>query len=93
MLFENRDGEGQILTEKELTGIMQRTQVDLEFVVVASCYSEFAGKVFLNAGARHVVCIKSGNAIADVSVILFSKTFYKNVYSQKMKICDSFKDA
>jgi hypothetical protein len=55
--------------------------VDLEFVVVASCYSEFAGKVFLNAGARHVVCIKSGNAIADVAVILFSKTFYKNVYS------------
>jgi len=51
--------------ERQLQEIISRSNTDLEFVFVASCYSEFAGKVFLNAGARHVVCVKKGNTIAD----------------------------
>ena len=48
---------------------------------VASCYSEFAGKIFLNAGAKHVICIREGQRIADEAVITFSRDFYSIVFS------------
>ena len=57
---------------------------------MASCYSEFAGKVFFNAGARHVICVKKGNTIADEAVIEFSKCFYHSVFNQNMTVCQSF---
>jgi len=59
-------------------------------VFVASCYSEFAGKIFLNAGARHVICVKGGQQIADQAVITFSKAFYHSVFGQNLTICESF---
>ena len=60
MLFETEDGEGELVSEKTLSEFMQSSNTKLEFVFVASCYSEFAGKIFLNAGAKHVICVKSG---------------------------------
>jgi len=76
-----------------LQDFIQSSNTNLEFVFVASCYSEFAGRIFLNAGAKHVVCVKSGQQIADLAVITFSKAFYNSVFSQTMTICDSFKMA
>jgi hypothetical protein len=80
LLLEYEDGEGEEVSEKQLIDIVRTSNCDLEFVFVASCYSEFAGKVFLNAGARHVICVKSGNTIADEAVIVFSKSFYHSVF-------------
>ena len=76
-----------------LQELIQTTKANLEFVFVASCYSEFAGRIFLNAGAKHVVCVRAGEQIADLAVIAFSKAFYNSVFSQAMSICDSFKMA
>ena len=61
LLLEYEDGEAEEVSEKQLIDIIRQSNADLEFVFVASCYSEFAGKAFLNAGARHVICVKSGN--------------------------------
>jgi hypothetical protein len=29
----------------------------LDFVFMATCYSEFSAEIFLKAGAEHVICI------------------------------------
>ncbi|CDW71451.1 UNKNOWN [Stylonychia lemnae] len=90
LLFETEDGEGELVSEKTLSEFIHSSNTKLEFVFVASCYSEFAGKIFLNAGAKHVICVKSGQQIADLAVITFSKSFYHSVFSQTMTICDAF---
>lgn len=80
LMLEHFDGEAEHLSEEQLGSIIKASKAELEFVFVASCYSEFAGKIFLNAGAKHVICVKSGNQIADDAVILFSKSFYHLVF-------------
>lgn len=65
----------------------------LEFVVVATCHSEFVGKIFLEAGARHVICIKQSKEVSDQAVLTFTETFYDTVFQQNMDICSAFKNA
>ena len=61
--------------------ILESSKAELDFVFVASCYYEFAGKIFQNIGVKHVICVKSGNTIGDDAVIMFSKVFYQLVFS------------
>ena len=81
LLFETEDGEGELVSEKQLQEFISSSNTNLEFVFVASCYSEFAGRIFSNAGAKHVICVKAGQEIADLAVITFSKAFYNAVFS------------
>lgn len=55
-------------------------QCKLDFVVVATCHSEFVGRIFLEAGAEHVVCIRSSDEVADEAVLHFTSTFYSAVF-------------
>ena len=89
-MFETEDGEGELVSERMLQEFIKSSNTHLEFVFVASCYSEFAGRIFLNAGAKHVICVKAGFEIADLAVITFSKIFYYSVFNQNMTICESF---
>jgi hypothetical protein len=66
--------------------------IDLELVVVAACKSEFVGRMFQNAGAHHVICIREGAEILDKSVLIFTKNFYKQIFKGDM-ICDAFEKA
>ena len=81
LLLEYEDGEAEQVSEQQLYEMIQSSHTDIEFVFVASCYSEFAGKVFLKAGVRHVICVKQGNEIGDEAVINFSKSFYRAVFN------------
>lgn len=58
LLFEEEDGEGIFFDEKLLKDTISGFRCMIEFVFVASCTSEFAGQLFLNAGAHHVICVK-----------------------------------
>ena len=49
-------------------------------MVVATCHSEFVGRIFLEAGAEHVVCIKSSDEVADEAVLHFTSTFYSALF-------------
>ncbi len=62
---------------------------NLEFVVVASCHSESAGKTFQKVGIKHVICIDQKKLLLDEAAINFSKTFYGHIYSStgKLSIC------
>ncbi len=88
--MEYEDGEAEEVDEKILVEIIKASNSNLEFVFVASCNSEFAGKIFLAGGARHVICVKQGKEISDEAVIQFSKSFYYSVFCQSMTICASF---
>jgi hypothetical protein len=65
----------------------------LELVFVSSCYSQFAGQIFLNTGARHVVCIKSGYTISDKASLRFSKVFYETLFVKGYNVCSAFEIA
>lgn len=58
LIFETPDGEADLVSEKMLKDLIKQSNTKLEFVYVASCHSEFAGHIFLNAGAKHVICIR-----------------------------------
>jgi len=46
------------LDSEKLEKILKQLQNPLELVFVASCHSEATGKIFQDAGAVHVICIK-----------------------------------
>ncbi len=76
LMLEHTYGEAETVSEEQLKKILESSKAELDFVFVASCYSEFAGKIFQNIGVKHVICIKSGNTIGDDVVIMFSTVFY-----------------
>jgi hypothetical protein len=54
--MEGPDTLGSFLYEKDLKEILHNVQLD--FVFMATCHSEFAAKIFLENGAKHVIGIK-----------------------------------
>ncbi len=61
-----------------------------EFVFVASCHSQFAGQIFHQAGAKHVICVKENYQISDDASIIFTKVFYKALFSSNKTVCEAF---
>jgi len=65
LLLEDSIGKTNYYFEKELEDLVKVRENKFEVVFVSSCHSEFAGKVFLNAGAKHVICISQAEKISD----------------------------
>ena len=59
---------------------------------MASCHSEFAGKIFLASGAKHVICVDYDYKIADEAVLKFTETFYELIFEGE-SVCDAFDHA
>jgi len=68
-------------------------KTNLQFVYVASCHSEEVGKIFLEAGIPHVICISSNQTVLDKAAIEFSKYFYDEVFDSYENICEAYKNA
>jgi hypothetical protein len=67
LLFEKDTGASEFFFEENLKQALEVTDCKrLDFVVVASCHSENAGRVFLNAGVKHVICISKSKTMTDV---------------------------
>jgi len=47
---------------------------------VAACKSEFVGRIFQNAGAKHVICVKEKAEVLDKAVLIFTRSFYKGIF-------------
>ena len=93
LIFEDGLGKTEYYSEKELRDLLTKTGTELECVFVSSCYSEFAGQIFLNAGARHVVCIREGQPVADEAAILFAKVFYRTLFTNSYDVCNAYEMA
>jgi len=39
---------------------------------MAACHSEFAARIFLEAGAHHVIGVKHGDVVSDEAVVTFT---------------------
>jgi len=57
---------------------------------MAACHSEFAAKIFLEAGAHHVIGIDHEKQVLDNAVITFTETFYKKLWKEGSRICQCF---
>lgn len=57
LLFETDEGDSKLVSREQLKKLIKSTCASLDFVFVASCHSEFVGRIFLEAGAKHVICI------------------------------------
>ena len=57
---------------------------------VASCHSEQVGRIFLEAGIPHVICIDQNQTILDKAAIEFSKFFYDEVFDTYRNVCDAY---
>ncbi|CAI2377825.1 unnamed protein product [Moneuplotes crassus] len=90
LLLEDEQCMSHYLYETELKKMIERAQINLEVVFVSSCHSEFAGEVFLNAGAKHVICIKQSEEIADKASLCFSRVFYETLFVKNYTVCASF---
>ena len=53
---------------------------------IASCHSEIIGKIFIGAGAKHVICIGAEDEVMDDAVIVFTEAFYGAILKQNITV-------
>ena len=92
LLFENPEGDGELVSAHQLGEFMKKAKADLDLVFVAACDSQDIGRIFQRNGARHVVCVEQNRFVLDEAAIFFTKTFYADLFSGK-EICAAFYDA
>ncbi len=46
---------------------------------MSACFSLWAGDVFVEAGVKHVICIKQSSKIRDIAALRFTKAFYTSL--------------
>ena len=92
LLFEKENGEGHLINSKTLNQLLLKSVESLDLIVLAACNSEFAGKIFLKCGAKHVICIKKDKEVLDDAAIDFSNHFYSEILNG-VSICKAFDDA
>lgn len=80
LLLEDEHGMSSYLFEQDLKNMIDLLDANFEVVFIASCHSEFAGKVFSNAGARHVISIRGTEKISDVAALKFAQVFYEMLF-------------
>lgn len=92
LLLERENGEGELVSAKQLKKLIRLYSVQLDLVFVAACKSEFVGRIFQNAGVKHVICVREGAEVLDKAVLTFTRKFYKNMLGGTL-ICEAFKKA
>ena len=93
LLLEDEHGMSDYLFEKDLKNMIDMMDAKFEVVFIASCHSEFAGRVFSNAGARHVICIQGTEKISDEATLKFAQVFYEMLFVKQYSPCKSFEIA
>ena len=90
LVLENDKGDSELVSRQQLKKMIKQNKCELEFVFVASCRSEFVGRIFQQAGAKHVICIKNVDKVRDEALITFTDTFYRILLENKEEICKAF---
>ena len=94
LVFENKVGWAELVSEKMLGELLKQCKTDIDLVFVSSCHSEWVGDIFFNAGINHVVWIRESDTISDNASIIFAKAFYQALFSiNSYSICDAFEAA
>ena len=80
LVMETSDCLANYLHADDLKERILKYDSKLDFVFIATCHSEFAAKIFLDAGAKHVIGIKQKDTVRDDAVITFTHRFYSLVW-------------
>ena len=83
LYFENGRSGLHVLKMEELRHILKPGDNKLDFVFVSACYSKATGEAFIQAGVKHVVCVKVDEMIQDSAAISFTRAFYIALLSGK----------
>ena len=75
LLFEDNKWWTVFFSERRIAKILNEFKTDIKLVVMLSCHSERVGRIFFNAGIKHVIWIKETDQIADQAWIYFAKNF------------------
>lgn len=90
LLFESLNGQSVKMDSELLHKILSEMKIPLKLVFVASCHSESTGRIFHDARAEHVICVRDNYTILDEICNEFAKVFYLACINDKMKICEAF---
>jgi len=88
--MENERFLAEYLYKDDLKKIFAGSKMTLDFVFMATCYSEFTKNTWLEAGAHHVISIDKAEMIPDECILTFTKTFYQRIWKPRAKICECF---
>lgn len=72
LLFEHEQLNSELVSEKHLKKLITNVW-ETELVILAACDSEFAAKIFLKKGVRHVICIESSKEVLDSAMLTFTE--------------------
>ena len=80
-MFEKEDGEAMKMTKAILSECLelQKDSINLDLVFVAACQSEFVGEIFVQKGARHVICVDRKKSVLDDVAIDFTLNLYHKI--------------
>ena len=92
LIFEDEEGKADYLSCRALKNLLREKKLEqsIDFVFVASCHSSLVGKVFLEAGAKHVICVDHNEKIADLACQKFTKAFYHAYFAGNYTVCESY---
>jgi hypothetical protein len=93
LLLETIEGDSQLVSRKQLQQLIEASNAELLFVIVATCHSEFVGRIFAQVGAKFVICIDQEMEVADDAVINFTDTFYEMVLREQTSVQEAFTKA
>jgi hypothetical protein len=92
ILFENPGlNEVNYLHLDELRSIIGKSVGKLDFVFLDRICEEGVVKIFLDAGTHHIIGVDAKRS--NEAILLFTKTFYRQVWQERSKICDCFNNA
>lgn len=74
--FEDGRSGLQLVTVESLRALLGAGGLNLDFVFVSACHSLNTGGAFVEAGVRHVVCVKVDAQIQDSAAVSFTRAFY-----------------
>jgi CHAT domain len=74
--FEDGRSGLQLVNVDTLRSLLSAGGLRLDFVFVSACHSKPTGQAFVDAGVKHVVCVKIEAMIQDSSAMAFTRAFY-----------------
>ena len=73
MLENDLKCDSECLSDQDLKDQLKDINMDdIQLVLLLACHSYGIGKVFSEAGVKHVICISESDEILDLACLLFS---------------------
>ena len=92
LVFEDENCQANYVPQTWISGHIKSSNMlqQLQLVVILSCHSEAIGKVFFEAGVKHVICIRQNQEVSDDVSNMFANQFYGLLFKGDLSICQIF---